>query len=610
MDKTGITVVSICALLLVWWFVESGKIEHQRALYAQTNELARAQMRLAATNSSAEAASSTPNTTTVAVPAVFNPNAPEQTIVLTNGQPHHNWARYTFTSLGGGLKLVELLDYPQTISVRWKTQSGAPTNSVATLNTRSLVPSLAVLGDASLVGDGNFTLTRTADGVRAEKVLANGLRLVKEFHPSSNYLVQASVLLENTGDKPMLLPAQEVVVGTATPMDADDNEMYVGAMWCDGTTYVDNGIPYFNTNTSVLGIFPRTPKAEFRAGAGNVAWAAAHNQFFELLAMPKVPAQEFVARMVSLPALVSGSVTPPVGIQSALVYPAQTLTANSSVERQIVIFAGPKEYRLLAQIGEEFHNRADLAMNFGTGYMSFWGVGTFFAKLLLSGMNWLHDVTGMGYGWTIVVITVLLRAIFWPLTAKSVRSMKRMQALAPEIAALKEKYKDDQTKFTQKQMELWKKNKVNPMSGCLPMMIQMPVFFGFLAMIRCAIELRGAHFLWVADLTKADTLFMIPGLNFPFNLLPLLMVGTMVWQAHLTPPSPSMDATQQKMMRYMPLIMLLFLYNYSSGMALYMTVSTLLSGVQTKLTRNLKDPAAPAAPTVNPALTPVSKSKK
>ncbi len=592
MDKTGITVVSICGVLLIWWFVAQTKYAQQQAAYARTNVVAQAQMRLAASNANAAAMSPVPAASTATAPVAFSPNGSEQTIVLTNGQPHHNWARYTFTSRGGGLKLVELMDYPQTISARWKTKSGAQTNGVASLNTHSLVPALAVLGDPSLVGDGNFTLSKVGDGVRAEKVLTNGLRLVKEFHPNSNYLVQTSVRLENATDKPLALPAQEVVIGTATPMDADDNEMYVGAMWCDGTTYVDNGIPYFNTNTSVLGIFPRTPKPEFRAGNGNVQWGAAHNQFFELLAMPKTPAQEFVARMVTLPPFPnSGSVTPPMGIQSALVYPAQTLTANSSVEREIVIFAGPKEYRLLAQIGDEFHNRADLAMNFGTGYMSFWGVGTFFAKLLLSGMNWLHDVTKMGYGWTIVVITVLLRAIFWPLTAASVRSMKRMQALAPEIAALKEKYKDDQQKFTQKQMELWKKNKVNPMSGCLPMMVQMPVFFGFLAMIRCAIELRGAHFLWVADLTKPDTLFLIPGLNFPFNLLPLLMVGTMVWQAHLSPPSPTMDATQQKMMRYMPLIMLLFLYNYSSGMALYMTVSTLLSGVQTKLTKNLKDPA-------------------
>jgi YidC/Oxa1 family membrane protein insertase len=144
------------------------------------------------------------------------------------------------------------------------------------------------------------------------------------------------------------------------------------------------------------------------------------------------------------------------------------------------------------------------------------------------------------------------------------------------------------------------------MSGCLPMLVQMPVFFGFLAMIRCAIELRGAHFLWVADLTKPDTIFMIPGLGFPFNLLPLLMVGTMVWQAHVQPASPGMDASQQKMMRFIPLMFLLFFYNYSSGMALYMTVSTLAGILQTRMTKITVAPA----PTTIPALTPTNKNKK
>jgi YidC/Oxa1 family membrane protein insertase len=185
--------------------------------------------------------------------------------------------------------------------------------------------------------------------------------------------------------------------------------------------------------------------------------------------------------------------------------------------------------------------------------------------------------------------------------------MKRMQALAPEVKALKEKYKDDQQKFVQKQMELWKKNKVSPMSGCLPMLIQTPVFIGFFTMIRSAIELRGAHFLWVADLSKPDTIFMIPGIDFPFNLLPLLMGASMLWQSHLTPPSPGMDPAQQKMMRYMPLLFLVFLYNYSAGLALYWTVNNLLTVVQTKLTKS-NQPVA-AAVVVSP-LTPLSKKKK
>jgi YidC/Oxa1 family membrane protein insertase len=206
-----------------------------------------------------------------------------------------------------------------------------------------------------------------------------------------------------------------------------------------------------------------------------------------------------------------------------------------------------------------------------------------------------------------VLITVLIKVLFWPLTAASTRSMKRMQALAPEMAVLKEKYKDDMQKLTQKQWELYRKNKVSPMSGCLPMAIQMPVFIGFFTMIRSAIELRGSHFLWITDLSKPDTLFVIPGTGFPFNLLPLLMGGSMLWQSHLTPPSPGMDPAQQKIMRYMPLLFLVFLYNYSSGLALYWTVNNVLTVVQTKLTKMNQPPAAPAAVSV---LTPASKKKK
>jgi YidC/Oxa1 family membrane protein insertase len=155
-------------------------------------------------------------------------------------------------------------------------------------------------------------------------------------------------------------------------------------------------------------------------------------------------------------------------------------------------------------------------------------------------------------------------------------------------------------------MEFMKENKVNPIGGCLPMLLQMPVFIGFFYMIRSAIELRGATFLWVPDLSRPDTLFMIPGINFPFNLLPIIMGGTMLWQAHLTPPAPGMDPMQQKLMRYMPLMFMVFLYNYSSGLALYWTVNNLLTILQTKLTKTqpLALAAAPAA-----TLTPKKKKR-
>jgi len=601
MDKTGIIVVSICVLLLGWWFVEQNKMAKQQAEYARAHPTAVATNAVTSTTTA-----NTPPSSTPATPAVFDPNAPEQTLVLTNGK-----VRYLFTSHGGGLRQVDLLAYPETISARWKSTSRTATNAVVSLNTRAPVPALSVLGSDSFVGDGNFALTKTAGGVRAEKSFPGGLRIVKEFQLGSNYLLNASVRLENTSGQALALPPQEIVVGTATPMDADDNGQSEGAMWSDGAKAVDQPLATFMGG----GCTRSAPKTEIIAGAGNVVWVAAHNQFFALMAMPKERAPQMIARPVTLPQFTDINETNaplPRGVQTALLYPAGTLAANSSIERQIVLFAGPKEYRTLSDIGEQFKNRADDIMGFG-GFMGFC------AKPLLLAMNWLHDVTTLGYGLVIVLITILIKVLFWPLTAASTRSMKRMQALAPELAALKEKYKDDVQKQTQKTWEIYKKNKVNPMSGCLPMLIQMPVFIGFFSMIRSAIELRGAHFLWAADLSKPDTLFMIPGMTFipfistpeglPFNLLPLLMGGAMLWQSHLTPPSPGMDPAQQKMMRYMPLMFLVFLYNYSAGLALYWTVNNLLTILQTKLTKNI-NPLLPAAPATNPALTPVSKLKK
>jgi len=400
------------------------------------------------------------------------------------------------------------------------------------------------------------------------------------------------VRFENISGQPLALPAQEWVVGTATPMNAQDNGvMTIGTMWYDGVKADDKYDAWFANRGFMC--TPGTPRTEpFSGGASNVVWAAAHNQFFALVAMPKEPAQQMVARTVTLPRFQNVGVTTngisPQGIQTALIYPAQTLTANSAVERQIILFAGPKEYRTLARIGEDLKNNVDQVMNFGSGFGSFWGVGTFFAKLLLSAMNWLHDVTTVGYGWTIVLITVIIKLMFWPLTRASTRSMKRMQELAPQLKALKEKYKDDAQQLTKKQWELYKKNKVSPMSGCLPMLIQMPVFIGFFTMIRSAIELRGAHFLWALDLSKPDTLFMIPGVTFlpfistpeglPFNLLPLLMGGAMFGQFKLNPAPP--DPMQAKIMQFMPLVMTGMMAWFPSGLVLYWLTNTVLSIAQ------------------------------
>jgi YidC/Oxa1 family membrane protein insertase len=285
------------------------------------------------------------------------------------------------------------------------------------------------------------------------------------------------------------------------------------------------------------------------------------------------------------------------------VYEDTTIPAGGTFERNFTLFAGPKEYSLLSSISMKEKNGLDLVMNF-SGFMGF------FAKPLLLSMNALNNMTGMGYGLAIVVITVIIRLIFWPLTTASTRSMKRMAKLQPQMKAIQEKYKDDPAKSQKKVLEFMKENKVNPMGSCLPMLLQLPVFFGFYSMLQSAIELRGAHFLWIADLSRPDTLFYLPGIGIPFNLMPLIMGGTMLYQAQLTPASPGMDATQQKMMRYMPLMFMVFLYNMSSGLTLYWSVSNVLSIVQTKLTRLNDEKAETGKVTTAPAGTPMLSSPK
>jgi YidC/Oxa1 family membrane protein insertase len=536
-------------------------------------------------------------------------NVDEQTLTITNEN-----ARYIFTTHGGGLKRVELVHYLQTVS---RERKKLPmTNGVATLNDNA--PTVLAALTEGAQGDGIFVLSPITGGMRAEKTLSNGLHVVKDFHISTNYLVFATVRLENRSDAALNLPAQEWAMGTAVPMGPDDTGMDVGMMWYNGSSKDDIKGMWFDNRT--LGCIPGVPRPEYRAGTSNVIWASSHNQYFTLVAMPKLPGPQVVCRPLILPRPPLDEIPanlrnapPPKGFVTSFAYPAETIAPGGAVEREYAFFAGPKEYKTLASVANRFKNEVDAVMGFDLIF-PFYKLGGFFGKFLLAGMNGLHAMFNLSYGWVIILITVIIKLLFWPLTAASTRSMKRMATLQPQMKALQEKYKEDPVKMNKKMMEFWKENKVNPMGGCLPMLLQMPVFFGFFTMIRAAVELRGVSWLWVADLSKPDTLFMIPGILFPFNVLPLIMGATMLWQSHLTPPSPGMDPMQQKMMRYMPLMFLVFLYNYSSGLALYWTVNNLLSILQTKVTRS-NQPAttgAPGAPALatSPALTPASKKKK
>ena len=170
--------------------------------------------------------------------------------------------------------------------------------------------------------------------------------------------------------------------------------------------------------------------------------------------------------------------------------------------------------------------------------------------------------------------------------------MKEMQRFQPQLQKLKEKYKDDPQRLNQETMKLYKEHKINPMSGCLPMVVQLPVLIGFYRVLISDIALRGASFLWIRDLSQPDTVITVAGL--PINPLPLVMVGTQIWQQKITPTSG--DPQQAKMMMFMPLIMLMFFYKAASGLVLYWTLQQVLSIAQQWWSlRHEKKPASLAA---------------
>ncbi len=532
---------------------------------------------------------------------VVNAQVPEDLLVVSN-----EVARYTFTSRGGGLKMVELLKYPETVSAL--RLQHPRTNAVASLNTASAPPVLALVGNPAMQDDGVFKLTAIPGGVRAEKTLTNGLTITKDFLIGSNYLITATVKLQNQSQQTVAVPAQEWVAGTATPMGPQDNALYETVMWYNGASASSVAASYFNTNTtSLFGLMSRTPQTIYNGGSNNVAWVSAQNQFFTIATMAATnrPAQALAVRAVELPRpsdeeiqASSRTVRRPVGLEAVLAYSGVTLKPGETSELSFNVFAGPKKYETVRRLEDQFNNRIDLVMGFGGWYGPI-------SKALLVTMIWLNDAVKLPFGLIVVLITVVLKMLFWPLTRASTRSMKRMQELQPQMKALQAKYKDDPAKLQSKTWEFYKKNKVNPLGGCLPMLLQIPIFFGFFGMLRNAIELRGAHFLWINDLSQPDTLFIVPGFNFPINPMPLLMAGAQFWQASLTPPSPGMDPAQQKMMRYMPLLMVFIFYGYPSGLALYWTVSTLLTVLQTKLTKT-QTPATAAVPA--PARPPQKKN--
>ncbi len=246
-----------------------------------------------------------------------------------------------------------------------------------------------------------------------------------------------------------------------------------------------------------------------------------------------------------------------------------SLAAGGKITRHFLIYAGPQRYEILKSFDVEFENILS---------RGFFGLFKIWLLLALKFCDrFVHN-----FGWAIILLTLGIKLLFTPLTHMSFESMKKMQALAPKLKSLQERYKSDPAKLNREMMELYRRNRVNPMMGCLPMLLQIPIFISFYQVLSETIELKGAPFLfWIHDLSEPDRLFRFPqALPFlgwdAFNLLPLFMIASMVWQQKLTPQAGT-TPEQTKIMNFMPLIFGFMFYNMPSGLVLYWFVNNMLS---------------------------------
>ena len=595
MDRTSVIVVTICVILLFTWPALLEKISPAPPAQPQPTNAVPIQV-----PGQANAPTSAPLTQAPPNPDFQPPvklDSPKLSILDTED------TSYIFTS-EGGLKTVELKEphvvLGDNVDLLWDTNNEDADSKPIILNHGVELPVFALKG----IDDSEFSITADDSLVTMVSTNKAGIRITKKFDAGTDYLLHSTITLANPMTEPVALPQWKLMLGTSVPLQSGESYPVWGAQWHNGEDMVDIDESWFTNST--LGCFPGTPRTEFRSAGQPIKWVGIHNRFFAITTMPtealsgaRVYSKKITHRLLDDP-LEDDEQNVHTGILAGLEFDAQVLKPGQSVVKQFTTYAGPKEYRLLEAHALTYQNSIDSVM----GFDGFFG---FFAKILMWAMSSIHNSFGLGYALCIIVITIIIKILFWPLTRASTISMKRMAAYQPQMAEIREKYKDDKEKQNKRMMEFMRENKVNPMGGCLPILIQMPVFFGFFTLLRSAVELRGAEFLWARDLSQSDTIAVIAGI--PINPLPIIMGVTMLLQARMTPVSPTADANTQKIMKYMPLIFIVVMYGFSSGLTLYWTVQNMLSILQTKLTKNIVV-EAPLKSENSPLAKPIKNKRK
>ncbi len=543
MDKTSIVVISICAVLLFFTWPTPSPVAPQAPATAIQTDSQPAPALKQVTASVITAVKKTTNfklveLTNEALTLTLDPNEAGITSVKLNSyfgeedkeQPYH------FSMLNAPLlKLQSKTGYQLQVT------------------------------ESKQEGD-LFVVSGKIDGIAVE--FTQTFTLSKGETEASKYIIDSTVSFINKGTTPIVIGDLFVGIGSVTPLIPDSSSYIYGGETNQRVSWRESKSQDL-TGENVKTV-DEEDKNTFTQGATS-DWVSLENRYFASIVSSKSKFIGLSATTVPLKGQ-DGK-----GLRAIGEVSVPMLNAGQSQEFSFSAYVGPKKYDYLIDLGEDQEDLLDLG----------WSFIRPLSKLVLRMLIWLSSV-GINIGLAIIIITVIIKGIFWPITHKSSVSMKKMSSIQPMIKEIREKHKGDQQMIQQKTMEIYKENKVNPIGGCLPMFIQIPVFFALYSTFRSAVELRQSSFLWCNDLARPDTVAEL--FSVAVNPLALAMVVTMFAQQLLAPTSA--DPNQKKMMLAMPFVMLFFMYDMPAGLTLYWTVSQLLSIVQQYFTnKSLKKDA-------------------
>lgn len=454
-----------------------------------------------------------------------------------------NKYRAVIAETGGGIKSFLLKNYQETNEPEAGLKELISTDSFIDLPLyftwgvepkRAQIPLFAAdMENIKVTAGESQTLTMTSQ-------LSSGLQVTRRmtFTPDS-YLIDMSVDIYNFSETPL----------QGSPYLSLTNRPFEGT----ATRYLFSG-PAALIDGKLQEIKPKDLEEAAKTLQGNITWAAFEGTYFMTGVIPENQSSQ------TLKLSSDGEV-----IHTLLVSPEEVLPAKGHLQYNYQVYFGPKRMSTLKEAGHDLER----IVNFG------WFDKI--AKPALYLLNFFYKYVG-NYGIAIILVTVLIKILFWPIAQKGLKSMKNMQKIQPKMAKLKEKYKNDSARLNQEMMNLYKTYKVNPLGGCLPMLLQIPVFFALYKVLLQAIELRHAPFmLWITDLSAPDRLMI--GVDIPYlgglPVLTLLMGASMFLQQKMT-PTPA-DATQAKIMMFLPVIFTFMFLNFASGLVLYWLVNNLLS---------------------------------